>query len=65
MDSSENEHVKKVVSGDVFILKVSDEEDKNGRGFYADLEPAITAADLRHVKRSLSEYCWFIRRRWH
>ena len=34
-----NEHVANHVSGDVFVLRVSDTLDENGRGFYMDTTP--------------------------
>ena len=47
----ENAHVENLASGDVFVLKVSDTEDVNGRRYYVDLEPDITEEQLGYLKR--------------
>ena len=36
---TENRHVRGKVRGDVFVLRLSDEKDADGRRYYVDLEP--------------------------
>ena len=58
----ENAHVENTVSGDVFVLKVSDTEDVNGRRYYVDLEPDIPEKELGYLKRLMSMWRSTLRR---
>ena len=60
-----NPHVKDVVSGDVFLLKVSKIKDKDERRFYEDLKPlSISPEEIKRLIQLFVDYAEKVGKPW-